>query len=414
MPIPSPLHSRTAPLCITQEWRDWSGYLAAITYQPAHEVEYYAVRNAAGLLDVSPLYKYEVSGPDALRLVNRVMTRDIAKCRVGQVMYSPWCDEDGKVIDDGTIARLGEQHFRLTAADPNLRWFQDVGHSMDAEVRDVSTKLAALALQGPNSLPILKILFEGKQSRGLLRRDESPPRNGQLDELRYYYLMQTEFDGVPMTITRTGYTGDRGYELWIAAEKAPALWDNLMEEGKGYGIIPFGLAALDILRVEAGLLLIEVDYTSSQHARIPAQKSSPYEIGLGWAVDLNKDDFIGQRALRAEKKAGAPRTFVGLEVDWKDLDRLYGAVNLPPQVAGRASRIAVPLYVNGKHVGQATSMVFSPILKKYVALATIESGYAQMGKEIEFEVTVEYVRVRAKAKVTKSLFYEPPQKKAVG
>lgn len=397
MPIPSPLHSRTAPLCITQEWRDWSGYLAAITYQPAHEVEYYAVRNAAGLLDVSPLYKYEVTGPDALRLVNRVMTRDIAKCRVGQVMYSPWCDEDGKVIDDGTIARLSGQHFRLTAADPNFRWFQDVGHGMNAEVRDVSTELAALALQGPNSLSILKILF----------------KDAKVDALRYYYLVQTEFEGSAIMITRTGYTGDRGYELWIAADKAGALWDKVMEAGKAYGIIPFGLAALDILRVEAGLLLIDVDYTSSQHARIPAQKSSPYEIGLGWAVDLGKDEFIGLRALQAEKKAGSPHSFVGLEVDWKDLDRLYGAVNLPPQVAGRASRIAVPLYANSKHVGQATSMVFSPILKKYVALATIENGYAQMGKEIEFEVTVEYVRVRAKAKVTKSLFYEPTQKKAV-
>jgi aminomethyltransferase len=409
MPTPTPLHSRTALLCTTQEWRDWSGYLSAITYQPSHEVEYYAVRNAAGLLDVSPLYKYEVSGPDALRLVDRVMTRDIAKCKIGQVMYSPWCDEDGKTIDDGTIARLGEQHFRLTAAGPSLRWFQDVGYGMNAEVRDVSTQLAALALQGPNSRAILKQLF---------------PKAG-LGELRYYHLAQNEFEKQPVTITRTGYTGDLGYELWIAAEHAPRLWDRLMEIGAGYGILPVGLAALDVLRVEAGLLLIEVDYTSTQHARIDMQKSSPYEIGLGWAVDPDKEDFVGRRALQGGKRADlkrertgwkpvpTERRFVGLEVEWKDLEKLFGDMNLPPQVAGRASRTSVPLYANGKHIGQATSMVFSPILKKYVALATVQSGYAQMGQELEFEITVEYVRQRATAKVSKLPFYDPPQKKSV-
>lgn len=397
MPIPTPLHSRTAPLSTTQEWRDWSGYLSAITYQPSHEVEYYAVRNAAGLLDVSPLYKYEVSGPAALRLLDRVMTRDIGKCKVGQVMYSPWCDADGKTIDDGTIARLGEEHFRLTAADPSLRWFQDVGYNMDAEVREMSTELAALALQGPNSRAILKQMF--------------PSVN--LDGMRYYHLAQTKFEEQPLTITRTGYTGDLGYELWIAAEQGPKLWDRLMEVGAGYGIMPVGLAALDVLRVEAGLLLIEVDYTSTQHARIDMQKSSPFEIGLGWAVDLDKEDFIGKLALQAEKKTGAPRSFVGLEVDWHDLERLFGDVNLPPQVAGRASRTPVPLYAGGEHVGQATSMVFSPILKKYVALATVQSDYAKRGQELEFEITAEYVRQRAAAKVSKLPFYEPPQKKSV-
>jgi aminomethyltransferase len=397
MPIPSPLHSRTAPLCTTQEWRDWSGYLAAITYQPSHELEYYAVRNGAGLLDVSPLFKYEVTGPDAARLIDRVMTRNIAKAKIGQVMYSPWCDEDGKVIDDGTISRLGDQHFRLTAADPSARWFQDVGYGLNAQIRDVSTELAALALQGLNSRAILNLIFP----------------NAGLDSLRYYHLAQAEFAGTPVTITRTGYTGDLGFELWLAADKAPQLWDRLMEVGRGFGILPLGLAALDILRVEAGLLLNEVDYPSTLHARIASQKSSPYEIGLGWAVDLDKPDFIGQRALQHEKKHGTPRSFVGLEVDWLDLETLFGHANLPPQVAGRASRSPVPVYVNDQHVGQATSMVFSPILKKYVALATIRSGYAQLGTEVEFEITVEYERFRAIARVSKLPFYDPPQKKSV-
>ena len=397
MPIPSPLHSRTSPLCLTQEWRDWAGYLSAITYQPSHEVEYFAVRNAAGLIDVSPLYKYEVSGPDALRLVNRVMTRDISKCRVGQVMYSPWCDEDGKVIDDGTISRLGEQHFRLTAADPSSRWYQDVGFGMDADVRDVSTMLAALALQGPNSRDILKEIFPAID----------------LDGLRYYHLTQTQWQSLPLTITRTGYTGDLGFELWMQADRAPDLWDQVTTVGANYGLMPVGLAALDILRVEAGLLLLEVDYTSSPFARIPQQKSSPFEIGLSWAVSLDKADFIGRRALEIENKQGSPRRFVGLEVDWQNLERLFGTVNLPPQVAGRASRTPVPLYADGKHIGQATSMVFSPILKKYIALATVQSAHSEIATELDFEITVEYVRKRASARVAKLPFYDPPQKKAV-
>ena len=397
MPIPSPLHNRTNPLCQTQEWRDWSGYLSAITYQPSHEVEYYAIRNASGLLDVSPLYKYEVTGGEAERLVNRVMTRDISKCRVGQVMYSPWCDEDGKVIDDGTIARLGQDTFRLTAADPSLRWFQDVGYGLDAEVRDVSTELAVLALQGPKSRAVLKQIF----------------KSVDLDGLRYYHLAETRLGSQPLTITRTGYTGDLGYELWIVAEQAPALWDRLIEAGQGYGLLPVGLAALDMVRVEAGLLLIEVDYTSSAHARITLQQSSPYEIGLGWAVSLEKEDFIGKRALVEEKRLGSPRAFVGLEIAWEDLEDLYGAVNLPPQVAGRASRVPVPLYVNGEHIGQATGMVFSPVLKKYVALATIRSRYAQLGRQIEFEVTVEYMRLRATARITRLPFFDPPRKKEI-
>jgi len=287
---------------------------------------------------------------------------------------------------------------RLTAADPSLRWFQDVGFGMDAEVRDVSTELASLALQGPNGRAILKDLF--------------PEAN--LDGLRYYHLVQAIWRSIPVTITRTGYTGDLGYELWIGADRAPELWDELTAAGAGYGLMPVGLAALDILRVEAGLLLLEVDYTSAPFARIPQQKSSPFEIGLGWAVALDKADFVGKRALEQEAKKGSRRGFVGLEVDWQNLERLFGTVNLPPQVAGRASRTPVPLYANGKYIGQATSMVFSPILKKYVALATVQSAYAEPGSELEFEITVEYVRKRAGARVAKLPFYDPPQKKAIG
>lgn len=397
MPIATPLHSRTAALCQTQEWRDWSGYLSAITYQPSHETEYYAVRNAAGLIDVSPLYKYEISGPEASRLVDRIITRDISGCAVGQVLYTPWCDENGKVIDDGTVTRLADQRFRITAADPSLRWFQDCSYGMDAEVRDVSTALAALAIQGPSSRAILQACLSGID----------------LDHLRYYHASAASLDGSLLTVTRTGYTGDLGYEVWIPAEQAETFWDRLMAAGGGYGLQPVGLAALDMLRVEAGLLLIDVDYSSVRSAHIESQTSSPYELGLGWAVDLDGADFVGKRALVAEKGRSATRQFVGLRVPWADLERLFGAVDLPPQVAGRASRIPLPLYAGGRHVGQATSMVFSPILKEYIALGTVERRYAKPGQALQMEITVEYERQRATATVSKLPFYNPLQKKAV-
>ncbi len=396
MPIPTPFHSRTSALCESWEWRNWSGYLAAGLYEPSHEREYYAIRQSAALFDISPLFKYEITGPDAAKLVNRIITRDINKCAVGQVFYTPWCDDAGKVIDDGTVSRLAENHFRMTAADPNLGWFELCGLGLDATIKDVSTDLAALALQGPSSRKILKEVVTSVD----------------LDTLWYFRLVPGKFDGLPITITRTGYTGDLGYELWVTPQHAESLWDMLMDKGHGYGITPAGIIALDIARIEAGLLLIEVDYISSHKALIEAQKSSPFEIGLGWAVSLDKGDFVGRRALLAEKKRGSKWAFVGLDIDWPALEKLYGTVGLTPRLTGRASRMPVPVYnKSGKQIGQATSSAFSPILKKYIALATIESQYTTHGMQVNMEVTVEYVRKQAPATVVKTPFFEPERKR---
>lgn len=396
MPIPTPFHSRTAALNESHEWREWSGYLAASLYEPTHEFEYFAIRNAAALIDVSPLFKYEVRGPDALRLVNRIMTRDVARCAAGQVMYSPWCNDDGHVIDDGTLSRLELDCFRVTAADPNLVWFQDCGYGMDVTVKDVSTDLATLALQGPNSRKVLKEVVRGVD----------------LDSLKYYRLAQARVQDVPLTITRTGYTGDLGYELWVAPEYAGLLWDILYEKGQPYGISPAGMLALDIARIEAGLLLIQVDYISARHARIASQKSSPFELGLDWAVNLEKESFIGRKALLEEKQHGSKWKFVGLEVDWPSLEKVYAKEGLTPQVAGRASRSAVPIYKGGQQIGQATSQAFSPILKKYIALGTVEPQFAAPGTPVNMEVTVEYKRRKADAVITKPGLYNPPRKRA--
>jgi aminomethyltransferase len=397
MPIPTPFYSRISALSTSQDWRDWSGYFSIAKFHATHEHEYYAVRNAAGLLDISPLYKYDITGPDALSLVDRIMTRDIKKCRVNQVMYSSWCDEEGKVIDDGTIARLEENHFRITAADPSYRWFVDCGYGMNANVKDVSTELAALSIQGPKSLGILNEIVNGNN----------------LNSLRYYWLTQANIDTFPITISRTGYTGDLGFELWIPPEIAEKTWDILLEVGRGYGITPIGLTALDMLRIEAGLLLIDVDYQSTLKALINEQKSSPFEIGLGWTVDLESSHFIGRKALRREKELGVKWAFVGFDVDWVSLEEKYGKVNLPPQLPTQASRDPVPIYRRGKQVGQATSITFSPILKKMIAIGTIERQYVSLGSQVEMEITVEYTREVAKATITKPQFFNPKRKRAV-
>jgi aminomethyltransferase len=396
MPIPTAFHSRTAPLCQSYEWRNWSGYLAAGVYEPTHDREYYAIRNAAALVDVSPLFKYEIAGPDALRLVNRLMTRDVRRCAVGQVMYSPWCDEDGKIIDDGTVSRLAPNRFRVTAADHSGMWFSDCGYGLNAQVRDVSDDLASVALQGPNARRILGALAPG----------------AGLEQLKYFRLAEITWDGLPLTVTRTGYTGDLGYELWITPDHAPRLWDRLMEAGRPYGLLPAGIIALDIARIEAGLLLIEVDYISSAKALIDAQKSSPFDVGLDWTVALDKDNFVGRRALRAEHARGARWRLVGLDIQWGPLEKLFGAVDLAPRVAGRASRTAVPIYAaSGQHIGQATSTTFSPVLKKYIALGTVEHPLGEIGDTLEVEFTVEYVRHKLPATVVPTPFYDPPHKK---
>ncbi|HNB51801.1 MAG TPA: aminomethyltransferase family protein [Anaerolineales bacterium] len=402
MPLPTPFHLRTAELNQGQEWRHWSGYLGAGVYEMFHEREYWAIRNAAALIDVSPLFKYEFTGPDAERALNRIMTRDMTKCRVGQVMYTPWCDDEGKVIDDGTVSRLGEQHFRVTSADPSWRWFKDCAWGMDVEIRDVSTQIASLALQGPNSRAVLESAIQ----------QFSKSANQPISHLKYYYLTHITLADIPVTVTRTGYTGDLGYELWFAPEHAVRVWDYLMDAGMGYGIMPAGLAALDISRIEAGLVLIEVDYLSSPRTFITGQKSSPFEIGLGWAVKFAEGkDFVGRKALEAEAKHGSTWATVGLEIDWVSLEKIYGAKDLPVQVTGRSNRSSVPLYVGHRQVGYVTSHTFSPILKRYIGLATLETQFAKVGTELEMEFTVEHHRERGRAVVGKLPFYEPEWKK---
>ena len=391
----SAFHERTAALCLPQNWRRWAGYIAAGSYDLVLDREYWAIRNAAALIDISPLMKYRISGKDAARLLHRVTTRNIHKMTIGQVAYTGWCDEHGKLIDDGTIARLGEDAFRLTAAEPSLRWLEMNAVGMEVAISDESDRLAALSLQGPKSRAVLNNCAE-----------ES------LDTLKYFRLMHNRINGVPVTISRTGYTGDLGYEIWMENGDALATWDRLIDAGHGYGIAPCGILAMDMARVEAGLFMLDVDYTSSHAAWIDSQKSSPYELGLDWTVQLDKPGyFVGRQALEREHREGAAWKMVGIEVDWEGMEQLFAAVGLPPQIPGMAVRGSLPIHAGTKQVGYASTSTWSPVLKKYIALAHLQRPYHEPGTAVSMEVTVEHQRRQAPARVVRLPFYEPEWKK---
>jgi len=391
----SPFHPRTSALMEGFAWRRWAGYTMASVYELTHEREYHAVRSSAALFDVTPLYKYLIRGRDAARLLDRIVTRDVAKSKVGQVLYTPWCDARGKVIDDGTVSRLDETTFRMTSADPSIRWLQLNASGLECTIEDVSDRIAALSLQGPLSRVILEHASEQ-----------------DLSGLKYFRLTTAKIRGVPVTISRTGYTGDLGYEIWVEAPRALPVWDALIESGNDYGITPAGLLALDLVRNEAGLLLIDVDYISAHHALIESQMSTPYELSLGWTVALDKNRFNGRDALVAEKVRGPAWRFMGVEVDWDALERLYADVGLPPKLPTTAWRASVPLYMGGVQVGYATSGCWSPLLKRYIALAHLEGPYGEPDTVVEMEVTVEHRRKRAGATVRALPFFNPPRKRA--
>jgi aminomethyltransferase len=398
MPIPTPFHARTAPLCKSLRWKDWSGYAAVCSYEVTHDREYFAFRESAGLLDVSPLFKYEVQGPDATALLARMMTRDVSKMKVGRVMYSCWCDDQGRVVDDGTVSRLAEDHYRVTAADPSLHWLQDCGRGMDVVLEDSSSRLAAAALQGPNSRKIL-----------------AAAGAAEAEALKFFGVTRSTIDGVPVWISRTGYTGDLGYEVWSDAKNAVRIWDALIAAGKPLGIEPAGLDALDVSRIEAGFILLGIDYFSSPKVVLEARKSTPDELGFGWMFDAAKDEratFVGRDAILRERERKPAWHLVGLEVAWEELEALYASFNLPPSLPATASRAGLPVYSDdGRQIGKATSHTWSPILKKYLVIASVIDGFEKKGMRLDLEHTVEFERRKVGATVVPTPFYDPERKR---
>src|SRR5262245_20018217 len=387
MPIGTAVHERTFALAESLNYREWSGYYAVSAYEAHHEHEYNAIRNAAALIDISPLFKYLISGRDAVKLVDRIITRDARKLAIGQVYYTPWCDEHGKVIDDGTVTRLAEDAFRWTAADPSLRWFSQNAVGLQVAIEDISERVAALALQGPTSAAVLAATAEA-----------------DIAGLKYFRMTRGAIAGVPVDISRTGYTGDLGYEIWMPWDRALDVWDALVAGGRPFDIRPAGMLALDVARVEAGLLLIEVDFNSSRKALLESQKYSPFEMSLDRLVRLDKRPFVGQQPLADEQARGPVRRIVGLEIDWLAVERLYDELGLAPQIPAAASRTAVPVYHHHRQIGKATTTTWSPTLKKMIALATIDATHTKTGSVVDMEITVEAARHRVPATVVKTPF----------
>jgi aminomethyltransferase len=380
--VGTPFHERTAPLNRKLAWGDWAGHAAAAAYADHHDIEYNAIRQAAALIDVSPLFKYLVKGPDAVALVDRVITRDATRLQVGQVCYTPWCDERGKVIDDGTVARLDEKSFRWTAADPCYRWLHMNTAGLDVDIQDVTDTVGSLALQGPRSRAVLE------QATG-----------ADWADVGYFRRRAAVVAGIEIDVTRTGYTGDLGYELWVDAPHATELWDAVIAAGADHGLRPAGIRAMDVARVEAGLVLLEVDYTSSRHALTAEHEYTPFEIGLGRLVNFDKPDFIGRRALERDRAAGTPaRRLAGIELDWGGIEAAFGRHGLAPAVAATVNREPIPIFYAGNQVGRATSTCWSPTLKKMIALASLGPGL-RPDAPLEVEWSVEGERGRVDARV---------------
>lgn len=392
---PTPFYPRTSLLCDSYSWAEWSGWLTANTYDIDHTQEYIAIRTSCAVFDSSPLYKYHIHGPDSLKLMNRVVTQDVSRYAVGRCMYTPWCDDEGKIIDDGILARLEEQRFRLTSADPTLYWLEDNAIGLDVTVEEVTEALAVLALQGPYSRQLLKTLSDA-----------------DFDHLPYFGILNTKVTDIPVAISRTGYTGDLGYEIWVDSGQAVQLWDVLFEAGQIFRLRPFGEYALGMARIEAGLLLAQVDFHSSKHVLYEFQKSSPIELGLGWTIKLDKDYFVGQEALKRELARGLAWKTVGLDVDLKSLEGIFADFDMPLHLPYEAWTEAVPVYSGGRQIGKATSGTWSPILKKYIAIARLKPRYARLGTSVDMEVTIDAQRKQTRATVVKMPFFNPLRKLA--
>lgn len=398
MPRPTAFHSRTSACCESQSWQEWSGFLSANSYELEHVHEYNAVRTACALFDVSPLYKYQLSGPGAAALLDRVLTRDARRLEVGHVAYTTWCDDDGKLIDDGTLTRLSPGLYRLTAAIPTLDWLQDNDLGIDAAIEDVTEALAGLSLQGPTSRDLLQKLADADLSR-----------------LRYFRQLETKLAGIPVSISRTGYTGDLGFEIFVDPARAEHLWDELAEAGRAFNMRPAGNVALDMLRIEAGLLLIDADFVSSARTLFDVQKSTPYELGLGWTVAEGKECFVGQQALRREKERGPAWATVGILLDLVALEAAYARFGMPLHLPSHSWNDHVPLYADEgrrEHVGRATSGTWSPILKSYIAIARVPPRLSEPGCRVFIDETIEGERFAIGASVVKLPFFDPPRKRS--
>jgi aminomethyltransferase len=377
----TPFHEAIAPLNQSMKWERWQGY-ATVTHFYNEGMEYAAIRNSASLYDISPMLKYAIEGPDAARFLNRLLTRDINRCKPGRCFYAPWCDGDGKVIEDGTIFRFADDRFQLNCAEHNLTWFRATATGLDVDIRDVSADIAALSLQGPMAREVL------------LRAGVDAVR-----ELRFFGVVETQLGDMPLTVTRTGFTGDLGYELWTENTHALDLWERLMAAGQGRDLTPIGSTALNIARLEAGYIQVHSEYKDARVCVDPSEKRSPFELALDWAVDLRKEHFNGRRALVAEQaRGGPPLRLVGLEV------------------GGRRPAVDSMLYAGKRVVGQTTAATWSPLLKRSIALALVQREHALpgtvLGAEVDYRRELRLLRADQTARVVAPKFIDLARRRA--
>jgi aminomethyltransferase len=395
MTLETPFHPRTAELNQARRWRKWSGFFIADSYFPAHDLEYHAIRFSAALFDVTPMCKYRVSGPDAAKLVNRVITRRVDRIKPMRAIYTPWCDHDGRVLDDGTVALLADGSYFWTAAEPQHGWLDAASEGLNVTIEDLTERLCALSLQGPCSRDVLS---------SAVGRDMS--------DLPFFGRADVTIGGVPVSISRTGYSGDLGYELWIPFEQALPVWDALIKAGENYTLRVAGMEALDVARLEAGLIMAGVDYHSGRTARHPSLAVSPYEIGMDRLVDLDKPAFIGKRALMDEVAAGGPANrLVGLELDLNVFEDAYLDLGYPIEHPLRAWRHVTPLTRKGETIGRATSGTFSPLLKRSIALGFLPTKHAEVGSTVSIEWQIEETRQQIPATVVPLPFLDLPRKR---
>ncbi len=393
----TPFHPRLAELNTTQLWAHWAGYLSATQYDIAAKHEYFGVRNAVGFFDASPLYKYEISGRDAERFLGGLLSRDIRTCRPGRAQYTIWCDDDGYVLEDGVVYRHSANDFLLTAAEPNLSFLRNQVGALDVSVEDVSDQYAMLAVQGPRSRAVIAALAP------------------EVNELGYFGHAQAKIAGSEVTISRTGFSGDLGFEVRIPAADALPVLDAIMDAGEPHQMRPFGEQALNLLRIEAGLPLIGAEFTSSRYSFNEHERFTPDELGFGWLLKGIDDDtrpFVGRKAIVAERSAGTSRwATVGLAVDGHAFEALfYDAGLIPPKDEPPASWETMLYDEQGERAGYATSYAYSPMMQTQVGIARVRPELASLGTTLHVEQTVNHVYTTVPAAVVRMPFFNPERK----
>lgn len=373
----TPFHARTEAACKTHAWANWGGYRTVTTFEDL-AMEHSAIRNTATLYDLCPMIKYRVEGPDAVAFLNRLTPRNVAKLRVGSVHYTLWCDDAGHLLDDGTLFRLTETHFRLCCQERHLPWLLDSAYGFDVTVTEETEDIAALSLQGPTSAEILRRAGIG------------------IDALKPFRIMEVPFGNGSLMISRTGFTGDLGYELWTTPDLALPLWDRLMEAGHLHGLRPIGSDALNIARLEAGFIITGYDFIPAQVCLREDRLRTPLEMGLGWLIDWEKGHFTGRNALLKQRETGPKWAFVGLEIDG----------NIPADGA--------ILYRAQKHeAGVVTGACWSPTLKRNIALAQVRAELVKssdLWAEIYALRELHYAKMMMRAKVVDRPFYTPARR----